>query len=49
MLERIAARVGREAAVALADEGVTAEAVASGLGTTYSKALVMLLTAHGPG
>ncbi|MGW6618670.1 hypothetical protein ACWGA0_35085 [Streptomyces erythrochromogenes] len=48
MLERIAARVGGEAAGALADDGVSVEAVATGLGTTYSKALVMLLTAHGP-
>ncbi|MFE7093212.1 hypothetical protein [Streptomyces erythrochromogenes] len=45
--ERIAARVGRRAAAALADDGVSAEAVAAGLGTTRSKALVMLLTVHG--
>ncbi|MFD5880107.1 hypothetical protein [Streptomyces yangpuensis] len=43
MLERIAARVGREAAGALADDGVSAEAVAAGLGTTRSKALILLL------
>ncbi|MFF3087673.1 hypothetical protein ACFVRB_21865 [Streptomyces nojiriensis] len=46
MLERIAARVGREAAGALCDDGLSAEAVATGLGTSYSKALVMLLTAQ---
>ncbi|MBZ9593500.1 hypothetical protein K7B06_00050 [Streptomyces erythrochromogenes] len=46
MLERIAARVGREAAGALADDGVSAEAVAIGLGTTRSKALLLLLTAQ---
>ncbi|MFJ3520423.1 MULTISPECIES: hypothetical protein [unclassified Streptomyces] len=44
VLERIAARVGREAASALCDGGVSAEAVATGLGTTRSKALVLLLT-----
>ncbi|MFB6564088.1 hypothetical protein ACFCYH_35270 [Streptomyces sp. NPDC056400] len=47
MLERIAARVGREAVGVLADDGVSAEAVATGLGTAYSKTLVMLLTTHG--
>ncbi|MFF9981234.1 hypothetical protein [Streptomyces erythrochromogenes] len=46
MLERIAARVGREAAGALADDGVAAETVAAGLGTTRSKALMLLLTAQ---
>ncbi|MFF4433847.1 hypothetical protein ACFYZ4_32410 [Streptomyces sp. NPDC001513] len=46
VLERIAARVGREAAGALCDEGVSAETVATGLGTTRSKALVLLLTAQ---
>ncbi|MGW3324020.1 hypothetical protein [Streptomyces virginiae] len=46
MLERIATRVGREAAGALCDDGLSAEAVATGLGTSYSKALVMLLTAQ---
>ncbi|MFD9082955.1 hypothetical protein [Streptomyces erythrochromogenes] len=43
MLERIAARVGREAAAALTDDGVSAAAVAAGLGTTRSKALILLL------
>ncbi|MER6781643.1 MULTISPECIES: hypothetical protein [unclassified Streptomyces] len=43
VLERIAARVGREAAGALCDVGASAEAVAAGLGTTCSKALVLLL------
>ncbi|WP_168714732.1 hypothetical protein [Streptomyces sp. A0592] len=46
MLGRIAARVGREAAGALADDGVSAETVAVGLGTTRSKALMLLLTAQ---
>ncbi|MFB6578533.1 hypothetical protein ACFCYC_14080 [Streptomyces sp. NPDC056402] len=46
MLERIAAQVGREAASALCDDGLSAETVATGLGTSYSKALVMLLTAQ---
>ncbi|MFE1416927.1 hypothetical protein ACFW6F_39955 [Streptomyces sp. NPDC058746] len=46
VLERIAARVGREAAGALSDAGVSAEAVAAGLGTTTSKALVLFLTAQ---
>ncbi|MFI7179735.1 hypothetical protein [Streptomyces spororaveus] len=46
VLERIAARVGREAARELADGGVSAEAVATGLGTTRSKALMFLLTAR---
>ncbi|MFE5678977.1 hypothetical protein ACFQ7B_12190 [Streptomyces erythrochromogenes] len=46
VLERIAARIGREAADALADDGVTAEAVATGLGTTHSRALVLFLTAQ---
>lgn len=31
---------------ALCDDGLSAEAVATGLGTAYSKALVMLLTAQ---
>ncbi|MEU8843803.1 hypothetical protein AB0D97_32560 [Streptomyces roseus] len=44
MLERIAARITREAAGALSDAGVSAEAVATGLGTTRSKALMLLLT-----
>ncbi|MCX4960067.1 hypothetical protein [Streptomyces virginiae] len=44
VLERIAARIGREAAGALCDDGMPAEAVAAALGTTYSKALVLLLT-----
>ncbi|MEU9087237.1 hypothetical protein [Streptomyces sp. NPDC048357] len=46
VLERIAARVGRETAGALCDDGLSAEAVATALGTTRSKALVMLLTAQ---
>ncbi|MFE9465423.1 hypothetical protein ACFYNW_17430 [Streptomyces virginiae] len=46
MLERITARVGREAAGVLADDGVSAETVAAGLGTTRSKALMLLLTAQ---
>ncbi|MER6257115.1 hypothetical protein ABT224_37865 [Streptomyces sp. NPDC001584] len=45
-LERIASRVGRQAAGALCDDGLSAEAVATALGTTRSKALVMLLTAQ---
>ncbi|MFD4743239.1 hypothetical protein ACFWNQ_38565 [Streptomyces virginiae] len=44
VLERIAARVGREAAGVLADGGVSAKAAATGLGTTRSKALMLLLT-----
>ncbi|MGW3328536.1 hypothetical protein [Streptomyces virginiae] len=46
VLERIAACVGREAACVLAEDGVPAEAVAIGLGTTGSKALMLLLTAR---
>ncbi|MGW3321337.1 hypothetical protein [Streptomyces virginiae] len=46
MLERIAARVGLEAAGVLAEDGVSAETVATGLGTTRSKALMLLLTAR---
>ncbi|WP_405812641.1 MULTISPECIES: hypothetical protein [unclassified Streptomyces] len=46
VLERIAARVGREAAGVLAEDGVSAEVVAAGLGTTRSKALMLLLTAR---
>ncbi|WP_406083579.1 hypothetical protein [Streptomyces virginiae] len=46
VLERVAARVGREAAGALCDEGMSAEPVATALGTTCSKALVLLLTSH---
>ncbi|MFE1876655.1 hypothetical protein ACFW9N_38310 [Streptomyces sp. NPDC059496] len=46
VLERIVTRVGREAAGVLADGGVSAEAVATGLGTTRSKALMLLLTAR---
>ncbi|MFB6584022.1 hypothetical protein ACFCYC_42610 [Streptomyces sp. NPDC056402] len=46
VLERIAARVGREAACVLAEDGVSAEAVATGLGTTCSKALMLLLAAR---
>ncbi|MFG2485001.1 hypothetical protein ACGFSI_19880 [Streptomyces virginiae] len=46
VLERIAARVGREAASVLAEDGVSAETVATGLGITRSKALMLLLTAR---
>ncbi|MFF4449979.1 hypothetical protein [Streptomyces sp. NPDC001502] len=41
--ERIAGRVGRETAGALRDDGMSAETVATALGSTYSKALVLLL------
>ncbi|WP_405435578.1 hypothetical protein OG373_02850 [Streptomyces avidinii] len=47
VLERIAARVSRETAGVLCDDGMPAEAVATALGTTRSKALVLLLTAQG--
>ncbi|WP_328792694.1 MULTISPECIES: hypothetical protein [unclassified Streptomyces] len=46
MLERIATRIGREAAGSLAEGGVSAETVATGLGTTRSKAMVLLLAAQ---
>ncbi|QTI42277.1 hypothetical protein [Streptomyces nojiriensis] len=46
VLERIAAHVGREAAGVLAEDGVSAEAVATRLGTTRSKALMLLLAAQ---
>ncbi|MFI1652278.1 hypothetical protein ACH4XT_35835 [Streptomyces avidinii] len=46
VLERIAARVSRETAAALCDDGMSAEAVATALGTTRSKALVLLLTSQ---
>ncbi|MGW3327565.1 hypothetical protein [Streptomyces virginiae] len=46
VLERIASRVGREAARGLVEDGMSAEAVATGLGTTYPKALVLLLAAQ---
>ncbi|WP_331738271.1 hypothetical protein [Streptomyces sp. NBC_00069] len=46
VLERIADRIGREAAGALSDADVSAEEVAAGLGTTYTKALVLLLAAQ---
>ncbi|MEU7603390.1 hypothetical protein AB0B78_39270 [Streptomyces sp. NPDC040724] len=46
MLERIAARVGREAPGALCDGGVSAETIATALGNTRSKALVLLLAAQ---
>ncbi|MFJ3914423.1 hypothetical protein [Streptomyces vinaceus] len=46
VLERIAARITREAAGVLSDAGVSAETVAAGLGTTRSKALMLLLTAQ---
>ncbi|WP_053680388.1 hypothetical protein [Streptomyces sp. XY66] len=44
--ERIAARVGREAASALSDDGISAEAVATALGTTRFKAQILLLIAR---
>lgn len=40
--EQITARVGRETAGALRDDGLSVETVAKGLGTTYSKALQAL-------
>ncbi|MFF4424697.1 hypothetical protein ACFY04_28645 [Streptomyces sp. NPDC001549] len=46
VLERIAARVGRETAGALRDDGMPAEVVATALGITRSRALVLLLTAQ---
>ncbi|MEY2233852.1 hypothetical protein [Streptomyces sp. BF23-19] len=46
VLERIAARVSRETAGVIRDDGMSAEAVATALGTTRSKALVLLLTAQ---
>ncbi|MFD9476930.1 hypothetical protein [Streptomyces nojiriensis] len=46
MLERIAARVGRQTAGALRDDSMSAETVATALGTTRSKALLLLLTAQ---
>ncbi|MFJ6486516.1 MULTISPECIES: hypothetical protein [unclassified Streptomyces] len=46
VVERIAARVGREAAAAVRDDGMSTEAVAVALGTTRPKTLVMLLTAQ---
>ncbi|MCX4960946.1 hypothetical protein [Streptomyces virginiae] len=46
VLERVAARAGREAACSLCGGGMPAEAVATALGTTRSKALVLLLTAR---
>ncbi len=46
VLETIASRVGRQAAGALCDDGMSAEALATALGTTRSKALVLLLTAQ---
>ncbi|MFE5809505.1 hypothetical protein [Streptomyces sp. NPDC056491] len=46
VLERIATRVGRQAADALAEDGMSADAAATGLGTTRSKALLLLLTAQ---
>ncbi|WP_331732780.1 hypothetical protein OG592_42420 (plasmid) [Streptomyces avidinii] len=44
--ERIATRIGREAAGALRDDGMPAGAVATALGTTHSRALVLLLAAQ---
>ncbi|MGZ9935544.1 hypothetical protein ACXNSR_37340 [Streptomyces sp. NC-S4] len=46
VLERIAARVGREAAGVPAEDGVSAETLPIGLGTTRSTALMLLLTAR---
>ncbi|CAM5561828.1 hypothetical protein [Streptomyces avidinii] len=46
VLERIAARVGQEAAGALCDDGMSAEVVATALGTTRSTAQILLLTAQ---
>ncbi|MFI7357983.1 hypothetical protein ACIBTP_29190 [Streptomyces avidinii] len=46
VLERITTRVSREAADALHDTGMPAETLATMLGTTRSKALVLLLTAR---
>ncbi|WP_327364291.1 hypothetical protein [Streptomyces sp. NBC_01296] len=46
VLERIAARVSRETAGALRGDGISVDAVATALGTTRSKALVLLLTAQ---
>ncbi|MGW7098878.1 hypothetical protein [Streptomyces sp. NPDC054838] len=45
-LERISARIGREAADALRDDAMSAEAVATALGAARSNALVLLLTAQ---
>ncbi|MFG2994738.1 hypothetical protein ACGFZK_36495 [Streptomyces sp. NPDC048257] len=44
VLERIAAGVGRETAGMVCDSGLSAEAVAIALGTTRSKAQIVLLT-----
>ncbi|MEU9088136.1 hypothetical protein [Streptomyces sp. NPDC048357] len=46
VLARIAARVSRQATGALRDDGMSAEAVATALGTTSTKALVLLWTAQ---
>ncbi|MFD3511361.1 hypothetical protein [Nocardia sp. NPDC058666] len=46
MLERIATLVGREAAGALRDDNTSAQTLATALGTTRSKAQIMLLTAQ---
>ncbi|MFD5414946.1 hypothetical protein [Streptomyces nojiriensis] len=46
VLERLAARAGRTAARALCDDDTSAEAVATALGTTRSKAQFLLLTAR---
>ncbi|MFD9011308.1 hypothetical protein [Streptomyces sp. NPDC059552] len=46
MLERIATLVGREAAGALRDDDTSAQTLATALGTTRSKAQIMLLTAQ---
>ncbi|ARE79501.1 hypothetical protein B6R96_36425 (plasmid) [Streptomyces sp. Sge12] len=46
VLERVVARVSREAASMLCDDGASAETVATGLGTTHSKDLFLLLTAQ---
>ncbi|WP_314254417.1 hypothetical protein [Streptomyces sp. DSM 40907] len=45
MLERTATRAGRQTAGALRDDSTSAEAVATALGATRSRALLLLLTA----
>ncbi|CAM5561504.1 hypothetical protein GCM10010343_75830 [Streptomyces avidinii] len=45
VLERIAARIGPEAAGALCNDGMPAEVVATAFGTARSEALLLLLTA----
>ncbi|MGW6577393.1 hypothetical protein ACWGAN_35200 [Streptomyces sp. NPDC054945] len=46
VLERIAARVGPEAVGALGDHSLSADTLATALGTTRSRALVLLLAAQ---